>query len=140
MQARLVHRVVAAVIEREGKYLITQRREGALLPLLWEFPGGRVEPGEDDATALLREGRERIGVDLVVERKLAEQCHPYDGYDVQLALYSCKLGQGEEPTPAHVRDIRWVSLNELSQYQFPPADQATMDQLLGLGEANRSVL
>ena len=72
-----VIRVVAAVIEHEGRYLITQRQANAVLPLLWEFPGGRVEPGEDEAVALKREVRGRIGVDVVVGAKLGEHLHEY---------------------------------------------------------------
>jgi len=64
-------RVVAAVIAREGKYLITQRRGTAVLPGLWEFPGGKVEPGESDAVALAREIQERISVDVIVGERMA---------------------------------------------------------------------
>ena len=64
--AREVIRVVAAVIEHDGRYLITQRNANAVLPLLWEFPGGRVEPGESETGCLLREVKGRIGVEVVV--------------------------------------------------------------------------
>ena len=64
MNAPPTIRVVAAVIERDGRYLITQRRPTAVLPLMWEFPGGRVEPGETDADALRREVAHRLGVDI----------------------------------------------------------------------------
>src|SRR5688500_19230897 len=75
-------RVVAAVIERDGKYLITQRRSTAVLPGLWEFPGGKVEPGESDEHALRRELRERVGVDVEVKGRMAHRLHRYDGYAV----------------------------------------------------------
>jgi 8-oxo-dGTP diphosphatase len=124
-------RVVAAVIEREGKYLITQRREEAVLPLLWEFPGGKVEEGETDEQALHREVLGRIGVDVEVREKVTEKHHSYDRYDVHLTLYTCHLPAGKDPQPVRVKDVRWVSSSEFSQYKFPPADQATMDVLLG---------
>jgi 8-oxo-dGTP diphosphatase len=124
-------RVVAAVIERQGKYLITQRREEAVLPLLWEFPGGKVEEGETDEQALHREVLGRVGVDVEVREKLTEKHHEYEKYDVHLTLYACRLEADKDPTPLRVRDVRWVSSAEFSSYQFPPADQATMDQLLG---------
>mgnify|MGYP001596562095 CR=1 FL=1 len=127
----VVH-IVAAVIEEDDKYLITQRRDEAVLPLLWEFPGGRPLAGETDEDALRREVSERVGVDVVVHHKLTERTHPYDGYSVHLSLYSCHLSPGAVPRICHVRDVRWVSSSEFGNYQFPPADQATMDQLLGV--------
>ena len=125
-------RVVAAVIEREGKYLITQRREEAVLPLLWEFPGGRVNDGETDEAALRREIQERVGVNVDVGDRVAERHHAYDGYEVMLCLYTCKLREGAEPKPVRVRDVRWVGSGEFASYPFPPADQKTMDELLGV--------
>ena len=127
-------RVVAAVIRKGDKYLITQRRELAVLPLKWEFPGGRVEPGETDEEALRREVRERLGVESVVEGKLGERHHRYRGYGVTLVLYAVRL-LSEDIRAAHVRDFRWVGSNEFDQYEFPAADQATMDALLGIGKA-----
>jgi 8-oxo-dGTP diphosphatase len=126
-------RVVAAVIRKDDKYLITQRREFAVLPLKWEFPGGRVEPGERDEEALKREVRERLGVDVIVDGKLGERRHQYRGYAVELALYAVRL-LSDELRVAHVRDFRWVGSNEFDQYEFPAADQATMDALLGMGK------
>jgi 8-oxo-dGTP diphosphatase len=125
-------RVVAAVIEREGKYLITQRREEAVLPMLWEFPGGRVNEGETDETALKREIRERVGVDVEVGDRVAERHHAYDGYEVTLCLFACKLPREADPMPVRVREVKWVGSGEFSSYPFPPADQKTMDQLLGV--------
>jgi mutator protein MutT len=130
--ANAIIRVVAAVISRGDKYLITQRRDEAVLANLWEFPGGKVEPGETDEAALHREVRERLGVDVRVDAKVAERHHEYDGYDVHLTLYACHLEDNETPSAQRVKDIRWVTSDEFAEYRFPPADQATMDQLLGL--------
>ena len=124
-------RVAAAVIERDGKYLITQRRETAVLPLLWEFPGGKVELGENDAVALRRELMERLGADIQVGRKIGETHHAYEGYWVVMAMYEATLS-APRIEPLHVRDFRWVSSADLEQYEFPPADQSTMEKLLGL--------
>ena len=71
-------RVVAAVIERGGDYLITQRRASAVLPLLWEFPGGRVEDGETDADALRREVKHRLGVEVQPGQLISFVSHPYE--------------------------------------------------------------
>src|SRR5438093_631397 len=100
-------RVVAAVVEREGRYLITQRREQAVLPLLWEFPGGKVEAGESDEAALRRELAERLGADATVGRKLGEKHHAYDGYEVALALYKATLDEGRPLQTKRVKDFRW---------------------------------
>ncbi|HEY5958426.1 MAG TPA: (deoxy)nucleoside triphosphate pyrophosphohydrolase [Polyangiaceae bacterium] len=124
-------RVVAAVIERDGSYLITQRRPGAVLPLLWEFPGGRVEPEEADAAALTREVRHRLGVDVVPGELISYVSHAYERYSVELHLYACRL-VGGEPVARNVNDFRWVRSNEFDSYQFTPADEASMTQLLGL--------
>jgi 8-oxo-dGTP diphosphatase len=124
-------RVVAAVVENDGLYLITQRRETAQLPLKWEFPGGKVEDGERDEDALVRELRERLDADARIGRKLGEKVHEYDGYRVALALYEATLAEGRPLHCKRVRDFRWVSSAEFDQYPFPDADQQTMDQLLG---------
>jgi 8-oxo-dGTP diphosphatase len=84
-------RVVAAVIESEGRYLVTQRRKTAVLPSLWEFPGGKVEPGETDDAALAREIRGRLGVNVEVGQMISYVHHPYESYDVDLHLYECRL-------------------------------------------------
>lgn len=130
--AKEVIRVVAAVIEHEGRYLITQRNANAVLPLLWEFPGGRVEPGESETACLLREVKGRIGVEVQVGAKLGEHLHDYTGYQVHLTMYSCKLKHEARPYPAAVADLRWVTSREFLDYDFPPADEKTMSKLLGL--------
>jgi 8-oxo-dGTP diphosphatase len=126
-----VIRVVAAVVENDGLYLITQRRETALLPLLWEFPGGKVENDEADEDALRRELRERLDAEAEIGRKLGEKLHEYDGYRVALALYEATLIGGRPLHAKRVRDFRWVSSADFDKYSFPDADQQTMDQLLG---------
>ena len=120
-------RVVAAVIQRGDKYLITQRREDASLPLLWEFPGGRVEPGETDATALAREFSERLGAEVQVGKPVAFRRHDYEGYAVELVLYEATLVSSEDLEAKRVKDYRWVHMDQFSEYPFPPADRHTMD-------------
>src|SRR5258708_15360231 len=84
-------RVVAAVLEKDGRYLITQRRATAVLALLWEFPGGRVEPGETDVQALKREVRHRLGAEIECGKLISFVSHPYEHYVVDLFLYECRL-------------------------------------------------
>ena len=127
-----VIRVVAAVIDHDGRYLITQRNSNAVLPGLWEFPGGRVEPDEEETACLLREVKGRIGVQVIVGPKLGEHLHDYASYEVHLTMYSCKLPAEARPYPATVADLRWVTSREFLDYDFPPADEKTMSKLLGL--------
>jgi 8-oxo-dGTP diphosphatase len=129
-------RVVVAVMEKNGRYLITQRRPTAVLPLLWEFPGGRVEPGEDDAEALKRELMHRVGVEIEVEELINSIRHPYDHYVVDLYLYACRRIVGT-PAAKNVHAFRWVRSDQFEQYQFTPADQASMTELLHPGEPTR---
>jgi 8-oxo-dGTP diphosphatase len=125
-------RVVAAVVERDGRYLITQRRPTAVLPLMWEFPGGRVEEGETDGDALRREVEHRLGVQILPGQLISFVSHPYERYVVDLYLYECRL-VGGEPTELNVNAFRWVASSEFDQYPFTPADELSMNKLLGLG-------
>jgi 8-oxo-dGTP diphosphatase len=115
--------------------LITQRRESAVLPLKWEFPGGQVEAGERDEDALKRELRERLDAEAKIGKKLGEKIHEYDGYRVALALYEATLIEGRPLHAKRVKDFRWVASNEFENYPFPDADQQTMDQLLGFSRS-----
>jgi len=124
-------RVVAGVIERGGRYLITQRRASAVLPLLWEFPGGRVESGETDTAALKREVLHRLGVDVTPGQLISFVTHPYEKYSVDLYLYECELASGE-PAAVNVADFRWVPSSEFESYDFTPADELSMSKLLGV--------
>jgi len=123
-------RVVAALVASGGRYLITQRRASAVLPNLWEFPGGRVETGETDAQALAREIQERLGVQIEVGQMISFVCHPYEHYSVDLYLYECRL-MTHTLIALGVQAFRWIPSDEFDQYEFAPADEASMSQLLG---------
>lgn len=131
MSKRMV-RVVAAVISVNGQYLITQRRKTAVLPNLWEFPGGRVEANETDAAALMREVKGRLGVAIDVGQMISYVRHPYEQYTVDLHLYECRLLTPELRALA-VQDFQWISSDEFDDYEFAPADEASMSKLLGEG-------
>lgn len=124
-------RVVAAMLEKEGRYLITQRRPTATLPLLWEFPGGRVEEGETDEAALARELFEEMGIEVAVAERVMQVHHSYRDYDIDFRVYRCRLLRGNV---AHhrVHDHRWALPHELDRYQFPAADEKTLTLLLDL--------
>lgn len=124
-------RVVAAQIERDGRYLITQRKPTSSLPLLWEFPGGRVEEGESDPTALARELDEEMKIAVEVGEAAVAVTHEYDAYIIDFRVYQCRLVSPPEAIePVGVHDYRWVAPDELDDYEFPGADQATIDALL----------
>ncbi len=124
-------RVVGAMIEQDGKYLITQRPATASLPNLWEFPGGRVEPGETDEEALARELREEMGIHVQVGERVIHVEHEYSDYDIDFCVYRCRMTKG---ALRHIRvaDHRWVRPSELDEYEFPPADEKSIAKLLGL--------
>lgn len=127
-------RVVAAQIERDGKYLITQRKPSSSLPLLWEFPGGRVEDGETDEGALHRELREEMRVEVEVGAASVAVTHEYSAYVIDFRVYRCKLLTPDaQIQKLGIHDYKWVSPGELDDYEFPGADQATIDALLREG-------
>jgi 8-oxo-dGTP diphosphatase len=124
-------RVVGGMIERDGRYLIAQRKPRAIFPLLWEFPGGKVEPGESDESALARELRETLGIEVAVLERVVHVEHGYEGYDIDFCVYRCR-DSGGEIQHLGVNDHRWVFPEELDGYEFPPADERSLAQLLGL--------
>jgi 8-oxo-dGTP diphosphatase len=130
-QSQRTIRVVAAVLEKDGKYLITQRRPTAVLPLMWEFPGGRVETGESDAQALKREVLHRLGAEIEVGKLISFVSHPYEHYVVDLFLYECRL-VGDRLESRAVSAFKWVASADFDQYPFTPADEASMNKLLGV--------
>ncbi len=130
-QTKTIIRVVAAVVQSGGRYLITRRRASAVMPLLWEFPGGRVETNESDAEALQREVRHRLGVEVRVNSLIGFVTHEYERYEVALHLYDCELKDGV-PQAVNVSDFAWVASSEFERYLFTPADEASVAALLGL--------
>ncbi len=125
-------KVVAAVVGHQGRYLLTQRRAHAVLPLLWEFPGGRVEENEAPSAALIRNIRSRLGVTLEVVDIIGTNHHEYSNYLVEMIMFECLLPEGQVPQAIGVEDIRWVGSEDMSDYDFPPADERSMDKLLGI--------
>src|SRR3979409_2643681 len=121
-------RVVAAVVQKNERYLITQRRPNAVLPLLWEFPGGKVEEGETDVQALTREVEHRLGVEVEVGELISFVSHPYEPYTGDSPLSGGKR-KSDELQPKMVNAFRWVTSSEFDRYPFTPADEASMTKL-----------
>jgi 8-oxo-dGTP diphosphatase len=112
--------VTAAVVERDGLFLVTRRPDGVHLAGLWEFPGGKCRSGESLAACLAREMREELDVDAHIGAKLFETSHAYPDRTVELHFFSCRI-EGE-PSPVLGQQMRWVGRDELSALDFPPAD------------------
>lgn len=118
----------AGLIHRDGRYLIARRKSGAHLAGFWEFPGGKRETGESFSECLQRELFEELSVriDLPIPYQIVR--HSYQDKIVELHFFRCTIGQGE-PVPLGCEEIRWVFPKELTQYTFPPADQAVIEAL-----------
>ena len=114
--------VVAALVARDdGRVLMSQRRADQSLPLHWEFPGGKVEPGEAPEAALAREVREELGCDVAVGRIEDVVFHAYDGFDLLMLVYRATIVAGE-PRPVEVAAVAWYRPEELPSLLLPPAD------------------
>jgi 8-oxo-dGTP diphosphatase len=112
--------VVAAVIQREDRFLVTRRQDGVHLAGFWEFPGGKVADGESHDAALRRELQEELDVQIVVNDLLLETSHQYPERVVQLFFYRCDLLG--TPRPMIGQEMAWVERSKLPSLSFPPAD------------------
>jgi 8-oxo-dGTP diphosphatase len=119
--------VAAAVIERNGAFLVTRRQKGVHLEGFWEFPGGKCEPGESNAACLARELREELAVDACIGAEILATMHRYPTQTVELHFLLCEL-RGE-PAPQQGQAMRWVSRAELSALEFPAADAELIRRL-----------
>lgn len=120
--------VSAALIFCDGKLLIAQRHADSHLGGLWEFPGGKCEPDESFESCLIREIREELGVDISVGELFEEVAHDYPEKSVHLKFFLCRLLSGE-PRPLDCAALRWVTRNELVDYEFPAADAQLLTRL-----------
>ena len=120
--------VAAALIFNGGKLLITQRRPDDHLPNLWEFPGGKVEPGETFEACLTREIREELGIEISVGKLVEDLTHTYPEKTVRLCFFDCRLVSGQ-PNAIHVQDLRWIRRDEIRNFEFPAADAKLIDRL-----------
>ncbi len=112
-----------ALIDEDGRVLLSQRPEGKPLAGLWEFPGGKIEPGETPEAALIREIREELGVRLRAPclTPLTFASHAYDDCHLLMPLFACRRWEGEI-TPLEGQSLAWVRSNRLRDYAMPPAD------------------
>ena len=120
--------VSAALIFRAGKLLITQRHAQSHLGGLWEFPGGKREPGETFEQCLVREIREELGVEISVGELFEEIRHDYPEKSVHLKFFICRILHGE-PQALDCAAVRWIEKSELVAHEFPAADAQLLEKL-----------
>lgn len=120
--------VVAALIWDENKFMICQRPENKARALLWEFVGGKVEPGETKEQALIRECQEELAITLAVGSEFMDVVHEYPDITVHLTLFNATIAEGIPQKLEH-NDIRWIAVNEIDHYWFCPADTEILSQL-----------
>ncbi len=120
--------VVAALVAEGDAVLVTKRRADHAMGGLWEFPGGKVEPGEDPRAALAREMREEIGVEVEVGRPIEVVHHIYEAFELLMIVYACEILSGSI-APLEVAEARFVLRTELSALPFLPADVGLVEAL-----------
>jgi 8-oxo-dGTP diphosphatase len=128
--------VVAAFVERRGRVLLSQRRADQSFPLAWEFPGGKVEPGEDLVSALVREIREELGCTIRVGDILDLVFHAYPDFDLVMPVYRATITRGS-PRACQVAAIAWVPCSRLAEMNMPPADVPLAKKLAARIRARR---
>ncbi len=120
--------VVAALVWNQNRFMICQRPAHKARGLLWEFVGGKVEPGETREQALIRECREELAVTLDVSEPFMEVTHEYPDLTVHLTLFYATIREGVPQKLEH-NDIRWITVDEIEQYAFCPADEEILGRL-----------
>ena len=120
--------VTAAILFKNDKLLIAQRKSGDKLPDEWEFPGGKVENDETPEQCLKREMKEEFGIDVIVGEFLGESVYHYDHISIRLLAYRAFWNTGELKIREH-QSIRWVTINQIDQFDFAPADMPFVEKL-----------
>ncbi|HNA98295.1 MAG TPA: (deoxy)nucleoside triphosphate pyrophosphohydrolase [Marmoricola sp.] len=120
--------VVGAVILRDGLVLCAQRGPDGSLPGMWEFPGGKIEPGESPQVALCREIIEELHCEVVVGEEVATTTHEYDFGVVTLTTFYCQLRSGDPQLTEHA-ELRWVAPSQLAGLEWAPADIPAIDRI-----------
>ena len=120
--------VVAALIWDDDKFMICQRPAHKARALLWEFVGGKVEPGETKEQALIRECQEELAITLNVGDVFMDVVHEYPDINVHLTLFNATIAEGEPKLIEH-NDIKWITISEIPNYTFCPADEEILEEL-----------
>ena len=120
--------VVAALIWDDDKFMICQRPAHKARALLWEFVGGKVEPGETKEQALIRECQEELAITLNVGDVFMDVVHEYPDINVHLTLFNATIAEGVPKLIEH-NDIKWITTSEIPNYTFCPADEEILEEL-----------
>ena len=120
--------VVAALIWEDNRFLACQRPAHKARGLLWEFVGGKVEPGETKEQALIRECQEELAVTVAVQDVFMEVDHVYPDLTVHLTLFNASISEGVPQKIEH-NDLHWITVEEIDQYEFCPADEEILRRL-----------
>ena len=120
--------VVAALIWDGDKFMICQRPANKARALLWEFVGGKVEPGETKEQALIRECQEELAITLAVGTEFMDVVHEYPDITVHLTLFNSTIAEGIPQRVEH-NDIRWITVDEIEHYSFCPADTEILSRI-----------
>lgn len=120
--------VVAALIWQGDRFLICQRPPHKARGLLWEFVGGKIEPGETGPEALIRECREELGITVVPGEVYMQLVHEYPDLTIRLTLYNAVIASGTPQLLEHC-DLRWITPAEIEQFAFCPADETILQKL-----------
>ena len=120
--------VAGLIIGGDQRILIAQRRADQELALKWEFPGGKVEPGEAPTAALVRELREELGVTVAVGRIWDVLFHAYPAFDLVMLVYVCRIVEGA-PRALEVADLAWVAIDDLARWDILAADRPLVERL-----------
>jgi len=123
MSDRKIIEVVGAIIKEGDRYLVGQRAVNKAQGGLWEFMGGKIEPGETPEQALARECREELDLEIENERIIDSVIHEYPEKTIRLTLIECTPKAGSTPRPNEHQDIRWVTRDEMEVLDFAPADR-----------------
>jgi len=123
-----VIQVAAGLVFKQGRLLITQRNESDHLGGMWEFPGGKIEPGETFEQCLCRELREELEIDVEVSELVETISHQYPERKVLIKFFRCNIILGE-PKLLDCQNLEWVEVDELDNYEFPPADAQLIERL-----------
>ena len=130
--------VVAALIWANDKFMICQRPARKARGLLWEFVGGKVEPGETKEQALIRECKEELDILLSVGDVFVEVIHGYPDITVHLTLFNATIAEGEPQKLEH-NDIQWITPSEISNYKFCPADEEILARICEVHKKRKDV-
>lgn len=121
--------VVAGLVWDKDRFMICQRPENKARGLLWEFAGGKVEPGETKVDALKREFKEELDVDLVVGDPFMDVIHEYPDITIHMTLFHSQLNDNAVPHLLEHKDLQWILPSEIDQYEFCPADEMILQKI-----------